>query len=48
MKKKDYDHFAADLDKDAGLTDAINSVVTPALYRLPGAGRLNDGVQALD
>lgn len=39
-KKQDYDHFAAALDEDAGLTVAINSVASYA--RSTASGQFDD------
>ncbi len=42
MNRQDYEHFAANLDDDAGIADAINSVAAPA--RFTGASGLNDAI----
>lgn len=42
MNPHDYEHFAANLDDDAGIANAINSVASPA--RSTGASGLNDDI----
>lgn len=42
MNPQDYEHFAASLDDDAGITNAINSVA--ACARSTGASGLNDDI----